>query len=134
MPPEVYNRKHSSLSFYNPKKADIWALGIMFWQLMFRFDPWRDASYGAEDDFQRYVDNPAAFLLLTPRMRHGSAPLPEPNLVPGSRAKNLGRPGGVSAGGDSQARLRWPTQGLVSSVPSRASKQRSWTAPYIRQR
>ncbi|KAF9159968.1 Chk1 protein kinase [Actinomortierella ambigua] len=74
MSPEVFNRKHSSLSLYDPKKADICALGIVFWQLKVRDFPWQNASYDAEDDFKRYVDNPAAFLLLAPRMRYGSAP------------------------------------------------------------
>ncbi|KAF9155860.1 CBL-interacting serine/threonine-protein kinase 4 [Actinomortierella ambigua] len=74
MSPEVFNRKHRSLSLYDPNKADIRALGILLWQLKFGDLPWQNASYDAEDDFERYVDNPAAFLLLTPGMGYGSAP------------------------------------------------------------
>ncbi|KAG0262251.1 hypothetical protein DFQ27_002478, partial [Actinomortierella ambigua] len=57
MSPEVFNRKHSSLSLYDPKKAGIWALGIVFWQLKLRDLPWQNTNYDAEDDFKRYVDN-----------------------------------------------------------------------------
>ncbi|KAF9157439.1 hypothetical protein DFQ26_008728, partial [Actinomortierella ambigua] len=71
MAPEQYAAKYSSP--YNPKKADIWAIGIAFWQLKFWNLPWAKADYMAEGAFQRYVDNPAAFLLLTPRMGYGSA-------------------------------------------------------------
>ncbi|KAG0252037.1 Serine/threonine-protein kinase 33 [Actinomortierella ambigua] len=74
MAPEVFNRKHPSLSPYDPKKADMWALGILFWQLKFGDLPWREASFDAKDDFDLYVDNPTAFLLLTPGMGYGSAP------------------------------------------------------------
>ncbi|KAG0247120.1 hypothetical protein DFQ27_002534, partial [Actinomortierella ambigua] len=66
MPPELVNRPSDSPA-YDPCKSDIWALGIVFWELKFGRTPWKKASYKAQD-FQDFLSSPNSFLASEPGM------------------------------------------------------------------
>jgi len=40
MAPEVFNSSRDSPAFYDPRKADVWSLGIVLFMLLFRGNPW----------------------------------------------------------------------------------------------
>ncbi|KAF9160856.1 hypothetical protein DFQ26_005130 [Actinomortierella ambigua] len=65
MAPEQVNIRAFSPA-YDPCKADMWALAIMFWELKFRKRPWEQASYGARDRFEIFLRGSYNFLANEP--------------------------------------------------------------------
>ncbi|KAG0247788.1 hypothetical protein DFQ27_001578, partial [Actinomortierella ambigua] len=65
MAPELISRQSCSPA-YDPYMADIWALGILFFELKFRRLPWESADCQSEDQFQDYLDSPSDFFTSQP--------------------------------------------------------------------